>query len=319
MANALTQMKMTKRLIRCVLFAILLAPGTARAQDEVVYYHTDAIGSVRMITGANGAVIERYDFLPFGERWAPPLIPDPNTRQFAGKERDAETDLDYFGARYFRAQSGRFTTIDPVMDSDAALADPQRWNRYTYALNNPLKFTDPDGRNPQLAILLQRIADAAQRAASNPSVQRAQQGIVNQGSRAWVALTNLFNTPAGHDVLQTAAELASGADSGPSTLPTIGLPTRAAARAALADLGDVGDAANRFFRGATPKSTNFGITSLADGVRRLEFFSPANNPGYGKRYVQEIDRLGRIVREYKETLGPDGVREVKWIHGEPRQ
>jgi RHS repeat-associated protein len=63
---------------------------------------------------------------------------------FTGKERDAETGLDYFGARYLSAAQGRFTTPDPMMAS-AHVADPQSWNRYTYALNNPLKYFDPDG------------------------------------------------------------------------------------------------------------------------------------------------------------------------------
>jgi RHS repeat-associated protein len=68
-------------------------------------------------------------------------------RLFTGKERDAETDLDYFGARYMRAGVGRFTTIDPAMTIEANLVDPQRWNRYAYVRNNPLRWVDPDGRN----------------------------------------------------------------------------------------------------------------------------------------------------------------------------
>jgi RHS repeat-associated protein len=133
-----------KRMISAVAIGILLAPALAWAQsaDEVVYYHTDAIGSVRMITDATGAVIDRYDYLPFGERGAPPAQPTPDMRQFAGKERDAETGLDYFGARYHRAQSGRFISVDPVMNIEAALMDPQRWNRYAYAVNRPFTMID---------------------------------------------------------------------------------------------------------------------------------------------------------------------------------
>jgi RHS repeat-associated protein len=58
----------------------------------------------------------------------------------------------YFGARYYASQSGRFTTVDPFQDLPANLVEPQRWNRYTYALNNPLTFTHPDGRNPVLVV-----------------------------------------------------------------------------------------------------------------------------------------------------------------------
>lgn len=59
-----------------------------------------------------------------------------------GKERDSDTNLDYFGARYFSGAQGRFTSADPV---GGDLANPQSLNRYTYVLNNPLRFTDPTG------------------------------------------------------------------------------------------------------------------------------------------------------------------------------
>jgi RHS repeat-associated protein len=75
---------------------------------------------------------------------APP--PPSDKRLFTGKERDSETGMDYFGARYLRAANGRFTTTDPVVTLDENFADPQRWNRYAYVRNNPLRWTDPDGR-----------------------------------------------------------------------------------------------------------------------------------------------------------------------------
>jgi RHS repeat-associated protein len=59
----------------------------------------------------------------------------------------------YFGARYYRADVGRFTTVDPAQTISENLVDPQRWNRYAYARNNPLKYTDPDGKNPVLVIV----------------------------------------------------------------------------------------------------------------------------------------------------------------------
>lgn len=126
------------------LFGLQPALVSAQSQDTVIYYHTDAIGSVRMITDANQQVIACYDYLPFGEPW--PCSGNPEPRQFAGKERDAETTFDYFGGRYYGSGNGRFTIVDPVLDREWALGDPQVLNRYTYALNNPLRFIDPDGR-----------------------------------------------------------------------------------------------------------------------------------------------------------------------------
>jgi RHS repeat-associated protein len=103
------------------------------------YYHTDAIGSVRALSDDTGATVIRHDYLPFGED-TQPLAGDP--MRFAGKELDPESALMNFEARYYRNTWGRFTQVDPVSGTPA---DPQSWNRYAYALNNPLRFVDPSG------------------------------------------------------------------------------------------------------------------------------------------------------------------------------
>jgi RHS repeat-associated protein len=65
-------------------------------------------------------------------------------QKFTLKERDNETGLDYFGARHYGSTQGRFISADPFMGSGKS-AIPQSWNRYTYCLNNPLLFVDPNG------------------------------------------------------------------------------------------------------------------------------------------------------------------------------
>jgi RHS repeat-associated protein len=69
-------------------------------------------------------------------------------QQFTAKERDRETGLDYFGARYYASTQGRFISIDPLLASGRPF-NPQTWNRYAYALNNPIRFTDPSGLQEQ--------------------------------------------------------------------------------------------------------------------------------------------------------------------------
>jgi len=61
------------------------------------------------------------------------------------KERDTETGLDYFGARYYAGSLGRFTGADPLFIEFRRLPYPQAWNLYAYTRNNPLKYVDPDG------------------------------------------------------------------------------------------------------------------------------------------------------------------------------
>jgi RHS repeat-associated protein len=201
------------------LLIVLFAPSVARAQDEVVYYHIDAIGSVRATTDAAGAVIGRYDYLPFGEPWAPPSSAD--VMRFVGKERDAETDLDYFGARYYRDVSGRFTTVDPVLNVEAALADPQRWNRYGYALNNPTRVVDPDGKEPvTIGLILWGIYEVgssaydgytAYRTLRDPNATAAERSVATGGFLAGIMLPGGGYGAAGKAVVQRADDIAHAA------------------------------------------------------------------------------------------------------------
>ena len=123
-----------------------MAPG-ARAQMAVEYYHLDAVGTVLAVTNQAGALVEEHDYDVFGQEVGAQAGTQP--KRFAGKERDGETGWDYFGARYYGSKTGRFTTVDPVYTWKENLVDPQRWNRYAYARNNPLRYSDPDGRAPK--------------------------------------------------------------------------------------------------------------------------------------------------------------------------
>jgi RHS repeat-associated protein len=65
-------------------------------------------------------------------------------QQFTAKERDTETGLDYFGARYYASTQGRFISPDPMLSSGRPI-HPQSWNRYSYVMNHPLTLIDPNG------------------------------------------------------------------------------------------------------------------------------------------------------------------------------
>jgi RHS repeat-associated protein len=74
------------------------------------------------------------------------LYDDGRGSRDTGKERDAESGLDYFGARYYGSALGRFTSADPKLIPDE-FDNPQSWNKYAYTGNNPLRYTDPDGKD----------------------------------------------------------------------------------------------------------------------------------------------------------------------------
>ncbi len=132
--------------IACGLLGVFLCSASAWAQvpqGTVEYYHVDAIGSVRAVTDQQRNVVRRHNYFAFGEEYMSDAGAD--SRRFTGKERDAETGFDYFGARYYRAASGRFMTVDPN-HVGGDIFDPQSWNAYGYARNNPLRYVDPDGQ-----------------------------------------------------------------------------------------------------------------------------------------------------------------------------
>ena len=65
-------------------------------------------------------------------------------QKFTSKERDIETGLDYSMHRYYSNVQGRFTSVDPE-NAGAYPGNPQTWNGYSYALNQPMLYSDPDG------------------------------------------------------------------------------------------------------------------------------------------------------------------------------
>ncbi len=128
---------------------------TAVNSNGTRYTTPDHLGSARVLTNSSATVISRHDYMPFGEELGSgvggrttgmgfPGTHDSLRQKFTRKERDTETGLDYFGARYYANTQGRFTSADPLMASGVAV-EPQSWNRYSYVSNNPLRYTDDDG------------------------------------------------------------------------------------------------------------------------------------------------------------------------------
>ena len=105
------------------------------------YYHADHLGSARVMSDTGGNVIWSATYLPFGQEWNPQAT--FNHYKFTGKERDSESGLDNFGARYMSSQYGRFMTPDRLVDMHKE--DPQSLNLYSYVRNRPLSNTDPTG------------------------------------------------------------------------------------------------------------------------------------------------------------------------------
>jgi RHS repeat-associated protein len=124
---------------------------STETSSGTTYLTADHLGSPRINTDGGGNVVARHDYMPFGEDIATSqrtssvgYISDSVRKRFTQKERDNETSLDYFIARYYSSTQGRFTSSDPLMASGRTWT-PQSWNCYSYVLNNPLRLIDPTG------------------------------------------------------------------------------------------------------------------------------------------------------------------------------
>ncbi|KYK33264.1 MAG: hypothetical protein AYK19_14050 [Theionarchaea archaeon DG-70-1] len=129
---------------------------TVNNETNTFYYTTDHLGSTRLVTDSNGTPLSSLRYYPFGKPYQYSGSHEPYL--FTGKEKD-QTGLYYFGARYYDSETGRFLSRDPytflpddprIVDNSAEdftkwLMNPQRFNRFSYAGNNPLKYKDPTG------------------------------------------------------------------------------------------------------------------------------------------------------------------------------
>ena len=126
---------------------ILLNPISVYAQlnsktEDIFFSHSYHLGSANWITDTNGSPIQYIHYAPYGE-----LIENQHIGswyderyKFTGKERDEETGYDYFGARYWWL-AGTWLSVDPLADKYPNISP------YAYCAWNPIKYTDPDGRD----------------------------------------------------------------------------------------------------------------------------------------------------------------------------
>jgi len=121
-----------------------LITTTGKIATPVQYfYHSDHLGSSSLITDAKGSVTQHVEYVPYGEvlleecisNWKVPY-------KFNAKELDEETGLYYYGARYYDPRTGIWISVDPLAEKFAGVGS------YVYCYDNPIKYVDPDGKNP---------------------------------------------------------------------------------------------------------------------------------------------------------------------------
>ncbi|HGE71965.1 TPA: RHS repeat-associated core domain-containing protein [Candidatus Poribacteria bacterium] len=139
---------------------LAFGPRTASAnvlERDTLYFHTDQLGSTRLVTREDGTPYQYLNYMPFGKILEGEIIgPELPTwaafkNSYTGQEYDKSTGLYFYQSRFYDADIGRFISADTVIPQPA---DGQTFNRYTYVNNNPFKFTDPTGHNAIVSFLV---------------------------------------------------------------------------------------------------------------------------------------------------------------------
>jgi RHS repeat-associated protein len=124
--------------------ACVYADSPAQTIFYYYYYYSDHLGSSRLITDRDRNAIQRYGYSGFGRSWDPSVSVSVSHR-YTSQIQDEDTGLYYYHARYYDPELGRFIQADPIVP------DPwssQSFDRYSYCVNNPLKYVDPSGNIP---------------------------------------------------------------------------------------------------------------------------------------------------------------------------
>ncbi len=135
---------------------------------KTYYYHSDHLGGAQLVTDYQGEEYQRIEYTPYGEEWVDKFQNENYVDmpyKFTGKERDEETGLYYYGARYLDPQTSVWLSTDPALGEYIPQAGKDNsqlpglggvfnsvnLNLYHYAANNPVKYIDPDGRDVFMA------------------------------------------------------------------------------------------------------------------------------------------------------------------------
>jgi RHS repeat-associated protein len=149
---------------KCLSYLLVLCCGVAYANTgTVTYIYTDPQGTPLAEADANGNITATFDYTPYGSQ---ALGTPPNGPGYTGHVNDPDTGFVYMQARYYDPATGRFLSVDPVAPSAGSVFN---FSRYAYGNNNPIKNTDPNGK---------QVFGSAQDAVTDNSEARANAGIM---------------------------------------------------------------------------------------------------------------------------------------------
>ncbi len=295
--------------------------STQATSGGTSYLTQDQLGSTRIVTDGAGNPTSRHDYLPFGEEIksnvggrdtvaAPGYNPGGVMQKFTSKERDNETGLDYFGVRYYSSSLGRFTGTDPSRRS-VKLANPQSQNRYSYSLNNPLRYIDSNGEWP--TAVHEWIIDHAL-----PKLSVHERGVIKKASKsvdyAPGAMSN--NNAYQHGLRKSDQSVQEAAEASDKWINDHINGARKTSSNDDDSLTQFGMAYHTVSDETSPSHIGYQIwRGLIDDGALIAL------PSWGKHYFQEMESIGFdffhmgfaiavTQRLYAETYGEDCLREA---------
>ncbi|MFU8853055.1 RHS repeat-associated core domain-containing protein [Micromonospora sp. SL1-18] len=137
-----TELKLTKStgVVSATRYYKIGSVTAVRGTTGLSFEAADRLGTGQLSVDADDLAVTQRRYLPFGkQRGAAPTW--PTTKGYVGGTMDASTGLTHLGAREYDPDTGRFISVDPIIDHD----DPQQMNGYAYANNTPMTQSDPDG------------------------------------------------------------------------------------------------------------------------------------------------------------------------------
>ncbi|HRI11720.1 MAG TPA: RHS repeat-associated core domain-containing protein [Verrucomicrobiota bacterium] len=140
-----------------VIAGLLACPLTGQAEANLptnvfCYFLTDHLGSTSLVTDRAGVEVQHFENEAFGKQSGQTSTTNYQfSNRYTGQTYDAESNLYYYGARYYDAEIGRFIQADTIVPDPG---DGQSLNRYSYVNNNPYKYTDPTGHTLGIDILI---------------------------------------------------------------------------------------------------------------------------------------------------------------------
>lgn len=272
-----------------------------KVNDEVVakknpdgainYYHNDHLGSNSVLTDQSGAVVEKTTYKPYGE------VKSGGTKSkfgYTGQEKDSETGLNYYDARYYDPHLQRFVQPDTMLPD---VYDPQQLNRYSYARNNPLKYTDPTGHcvwiftpfcgaiTSFVTRIVQPVINFVTKTQNNPVAQKIEQNL---------------NKVQSNPVVQKVENNAGKVVNNPATNKTI---------------SNTGNVASNIPKVADPKLQNLINNNLYKGANNLNRIgSGSTADAIRNEYRTGQQTFGR----WHETQGQENINAINnWLGKHP--